>query len=141
MPAVLYAARVAASNACSSSAARRRSARLAYGTRRVPKVDKIFGPGNTWVTEAKDQVERDPAGAARDYPAGPSEVLVIADERPTRDSWHRTCYRRPSTAPIRKCCSSRPAASSRAPLRREVERQKARLTRRALVEGALAHRQ
>ncbi len=54
-------------------------AAMAYGTATVPKVDKIFGPGNTWVTEAKAQVDRDPAGAARDFPAGPSEVLVIAD--------------------------------------------------------------
>ena len=54
-------------------------AAMAYGTESVPKVDKVFGPGNTWVTEAKAQVDRDPAGAARDYPAGPSEVLVIAD--------------------------------------------------------------
>jgi histidinol dehydrogenase len=45
----------------------------------VPKVDKVFGPGNVYVTEAKAQVDRDPEGAARDYPAGPSEVLVVAD--------------------------------------------------------------
>ena len=39
-------------------------AALAYGTETVPKVDKIFGPGNAWVTEAKAQVDRDPDGAA-----------------------------------------------------------------------------
>jgi len=55
-------------------------AAMAYGTGTIPKVDKIFGPGNAWVTEAKTQVDLDPAGAVRDYPAGPSEVLVIADE-------------------------------------------------------------
>lgn len=54
-------------------------AALAYGTKTVPKVDKIFGPGNKYVTEAKIQVSRDPLGAALDIPAGPSEVLVIAD--------------------------------------------------------------
>lgn len=54
-------------------------AALAYGTRSVPKCDKLFGPGNTFVTEAKLQVSRDPAGAAIDLPAGPSEVMVIAD--------------------------------------------------------------
>jgi histidinol dehydrogenase len=54
-------------------------AALAYGTQSVAAVDKIFGPGNAWVTEAKLQVSRDPAGAACDLPAGPSEVLVIAD--------------------------------------------------------------
>jgi histidinol dehydrogenase len=43
-------------------------------------VDKIFGPGSAWVTAAKQLVAADPAGAAIDLPAGPSEVLVIADE-------------------------------------------------------------
>ena len=54
-------------------------AAMAYGTESVPKVDKIFGPGNAWVTAAKTEVAADPAGAALDMPAGPSEVLVIAD--------------------------------------------------------------
>ncbi len=53
---------------------------LAYGTESLPQVDKIFGPGSAWVTEAKLQVGLDPNGAAIDLPAGPSEVLVIADE-------------------------------------------------------------
>jgi histidinol dehydrogenase len=54
-------------------------AALAYGTETIPKVDKIFGPGNAWVTAAKTVVASDPAGAAQDMPAGPSEVMVIAD--------------------------------------------------------------
>jgi histidinol dehydrogenase len=55
-------------------------AALAFGTESVRKVDKIFGPGSAWVTAAKQIVAADPAGAAIDLPAGPSEVLVIADE-------------------------------------------------------------
>ena len=55
-------------------------AALAYGSESVTKVDKIFGPGNAFVTEAKRQVSMDSQGAAIDIPAGPSEVLVIADE-------------------------------------------------------------
>ena len=55
-------------------------AALALGTESVPKVDKIFGPGNAYVTEAKRQVSQRLDGAAIDMPAGPSEVLVIADE-------------------------------------------------------------
>ena len=54
-------------------------AAMAYGTQSVPKVDKVFGPGSSWVTAAKLQVANDPEGAALDLPAGPSEVLVIAD--------------------------------------------------------------
>lgn len=52
---------------------------MAYGTETVPKVSKIFGPGNQFVTMAKRLVADDPEGAAIDMPAGPSEVLVIAD--------------------------------------------------------------
>ncbi len=54
-------------------------AAMAVGTESIAKVDKIFGPGNSFVTEAKQQVSRIPAGPAIDMPAGPSEVLVIAD--------------------------------------------------------------
>src|SRR5262245_25736277 len=54
-------------------------AAMAYGTQTVPNVDKVLGPGNSWVTAAKLQVANDPEGAALDLPAGPSEVLVIAD--------------------------------------------------------------
>ncbi len=60
-------------------------AAMAYGTESVAKVDKIFGPGNAYVTEAKRQVSNDFRGAAIDMPAGPSEVLVIADETADAD--------------------------------------------------------
>jgi histidinol dehydrogenase len=51
---------------------------MAYGTETIPKVYKIFGPGNQYVTKAKELVQQD--GIAIDMPAGPSEVLVIADK-------------------------------------------------------------
>lgn len=54
-------------------------AAMAYGTASVPKVDKIFGPGNRYVTQAKQFVQS-AAGTAIDMPAGPSEVLVLADD-------------------------------------------------------------
>lgn len=54
-------------------------AAMAYGTESIPKVDKVFGPGSSWVTAAKLLCANDPDGAALDLPAGPSEVLVIAD--------------------------------------------------------------
>ena len=55
-------------------------AAMAYGTASIPKVVKIFGPGNRWVAAAKQCVAGDPEGAALDLPAGPSEVMVIADD-------------------------------------------------------------
>ncbi|MDX1381821.1 MAG: histidinol dehydrogenase, partial [Xanthomonadales bacterium] len=64
-------------------------AAMAYGTETVPRCVKIFGPGNAWVTAAKQQVSQDPLGAAIDLPAGPSEVLVIADgdADPVHTAW------------------------------------------------------
>lgn len=56
-------------------------AAMAYGTETIPKVDKIFGPGNAWVTQAKILVSQDASGAIYDLPAGPSEVMVIADSK------------------------------------------------------------
>ncbi len=55
-------------------------AAMGLGTESVPACAKLFGPGNAWVTEAKQQISAMPGGAARDMPAGPSEVLVIADK-------------------------------------------------------------
>lgn len=55
-------------------------AAMGLGTETIPACAKLFGPGNAWVTEAKQQISARPGGAARDMPAGPSEVLVIADE-------------------------------------------------------------
>lgn len=54
-------------------------AAMAYGTESVIRADKIFGPGNSFVTEAKTQVSIDPDGAPIDIPAGPSEVMILAD--------------------------------------------------------------
>ncbi|KGP63512.1 histidinol dehydrogenase [Legionella norrlandica] len=56
-------------------------AAMAYGTETVAKVDKIFGPGNGYVTQAKTLVAIDPNGAAIDMPAGPSEVMILSDKQ------------------------------------------------------------
>jgi len=56
-------------------------AAMAYGTAAVPKVDKIFGPGNRYVAAAKRFIAFDPDGASIDMVAGPSELLIIADEQ------------------------------------------------------------
>jgi histidinol dehydrogenase len=77
--AVLYAARLCGITRVFKLGGAQAIAAMAYGTLSVPRCDKLFGPGNVWVTEAKLQVAADPQGAAVDMPAGPSEVLVIAD--------------------------------------------------------------
>jgi histidinol dehydrogenase len=84
-PAVLVAARLCGIERVFKLGGAQAVAAMAYGTASVPKVVKIFGPGNAWVTAAKQFVAQDADGAALDMPAGPSEVLVVADEtaRPT----------------------------------------------------------
>ncbi|KIL68052.1 hypothetical protein M378DRAFT_121099 [Amanita muscaria Koide BX008] len=79
-PEVMYVAHlVGASTVLKAGGAQAVSA-MAYGTKTCPKVDKIFGPGNQWVTAAKMLVQNDTdALVSIDMPAGPSEVLVIAD--------------------------------------------------------------
>ena len=78
-PAVLYAARACGIPRVFALGGVQAIAAMAFGTESVPKCDKLFGPGNGWVTEAKRQVSMTEGGAAIDMPAGPSEVLVIAD--------------------------------------------------------------
>ena len=78
-PAVLYAARRCGVTRVYKIGGAQAIAAMAFGTGSVPRCDKLFGPGNAYVTEAKRQVAVADDGAAIDMPAGPSEVLVIAD--------------------------------------------------------------
>ncbi|MEC9376196.1 MAG: histidinol dehydrogenase, partial [Pseudomonadota bacterium] len=78
-PAVLFVAKECGINYVFKLGGAQAIAAMAFGTETIPKVDKIFGPGNAWVTTAKTEVASNPMGASIDMPAGPSEVLVIAD--------------------------------------------------------------
>lgn len=84
-PAVLVAAKLCGVTRVFKLGGAQAVAAMAYGTASVPKVDKIYGPGNRWVTAAKLLVANDPDGAALDLPAGPSEVLVLADDTARAD--------------------------------------------------------
>eukprot|EP01012_Entosiphon_sulcatum_P012304 TRINITY_DN17696_c0_g1_i1.p1 TRINITY_DN17696_c0_g1~~TRINITY_DN17696_c0_g1_i1.p1 ORF type:complete len:440 (+),score=78.92 TRINITY_DN17696_c0_g1_i1:173-1321(+) len=76
-PAVLYCAKLCGVTSVYKVGGVQAIAAMAYGTESIPRVDKIFGPGNQYVTCAKSLVAKQ--GTAIDMPAGPSEVLVIAD--------------------------------------------------------------
>lgn len=76
-PLILYAASVSGVTGIFRIGGAQAIAAMAYGTETVPRVYKIFGPGNQYVTKAKELVQAD--GVAIDMPAGPSEVLIIAD--------------------------------------------------------------
>jgi len=77
-PAILYTAQLVGIKKIFKVGGAQAIAALAYGTESLPKVDKIFGPGNQYVTLAKQMVSLQ--GTAIDMPAGPSEVMVLADE-------------------------------------------------------------
>ena len=76
-------------------------AALALGTETIGKVDLLAGPGNAYVAEAKRQLFGE---VGIDLFAGPTEILIIADDTPTRSSWRSTCSARPSTARTRPRC-------------------------------------
>jgi histidinol dehydrogenase len=77
-PVILYTAQLTGITQIFKTGGAQAIAAMAYGTLSVPKVYKIFGPGNQYVTKAKELVQQD--GIAIDMPAGPSEVLIIADD-------------------------------------------------------------
>ncbi len=82
-PAILYAAHISGIDKIYAVGGAQAIAAMAFGTNQIPKVDKIFGPGNQYVTAAKQLVNR--VGVAIDMPAGPSEVCVIADSSANPD--------------------------------------------------------
>ena len=138
-PAVLYAAKVAGVERVFKVGGAQAVAAMAYGTETVPKVDKIFGPGNTWVTAAKALVDRDPAGAARDFPAGPSEVMVIADDSADARFVASDLLSQAEHGTDSQVLLVTTSAALAAAAADEVQAQTARLARRDIVEGALAH--
>jgi histidinol dehydrogenase len=79
-PAVLVAARKAGVEQIFKVGGAQAIAAMAYGSESVAKCDKVFGPGNAYVTAAKMLAAQDPGGAALDLPAGVTEVMIIADE-------------------------------------------------------------
>jgi len=77
---IMYVAKKIGAAAVVKAGGAQAIAGMAYGTESIPKVDKIFGPGNQYVTAAKMILQNSEAMVSIDLPAGPSEVLVIADE-------------------------------------------------------------
>ncbi len=134
---VLYAARRCGVTNVYKAGGAQAIAAMAYGTESVPKVDKIFGPGNRYVTMAKQMVAA--RNTAIDMPAGPSEVMVLADAsaNPTfvaADMLSQAEHGRDSQAIV--VCDSMALADSVAS---EVERQRVLLSRADYVAESLAN--
>lgn len=114
-------------------------AAMAYGTATVPKVLKIFGPGNQFVTMAKRLVSNDPKGAAIEMPAGPSEVLVIADEKADPSYVAADLLSQAEHGPDSQVILVTVSQKTAEDTFREVEKQLAVLPRKAIAEKSLAH--
>ncbi|WGV99314.1 histidinol dehydrogenase [Vibrio sp. YMD68] len=113
-------------------------AAMAYGTESITKVDKIFGPGNAYVTEAKRQVSNDFRGAAIDMPAGPSEVLVLADETADADFIAADLLSQAEHGPDSQVVLVTPSAVIADQVTDAVQRQLQELSRADIAQKALA---
>ena len=138
-PAVLMAASLCGIDSVFKLGGAQAIAAMAFGTETVPKVDKIFGPGNTWVTAAKTAVATDPGGAALDMPAGPSEVMVLADDsgdpRFVALDLLSQAEHGPDSQAILVTTDERLADQ----VNREIEAALPELPRRGIIEKSLAH--
>lgn len=135
--AILYAAKIVGVTNVFKVGGAQAIAALAYGTESIPKVYKIFGPGNQYVTKAKQLVSQ--TGVAIDMPAGPSEVLVMADEKAdpaflAADLLSQAEHGEDSQVMLVLTGNKKLKA-----IQKEIEKQLQALPRKAIAEKALAN--
>jgi len=110
---------------------------MAYGTATIPKCDKLFGPGNAWVTAAKILVAQDPQGAAADLPAGVTEVMVIADDSARADFVAADLLAQAEHSPDAQAILVTPSAALAAAVQSEVQSQRVHLLRAGVLAESL----
>jgi histidinol dehydrogenase len=138
-PVVLYTAQLCGVTRVFKLGGAQAIAAMAYGTASVPRCDKLFGPGNAWVTEAKRQIALDPQGAAIDLPAGPSEVLVIADAAADADFVAADLLSQAEHGSDSQVILLSDSAALIAAVQQAIAVQLAALPRAELARAALAH--
>jgi len=138
-PAVLTAARRAGVERVYKAGGAQAIAAMAYGTASIPKCDKIFGPGNAWVTAAKILAAQDPAGAAADLPAGVTEVMVIADDSARADFVAADLLAQAEHSPQAQSLLVTTSAQLAEDAAHEVRRQAAALSRVGILAESLTH--
>ncbi|MFZ9035653.1 MAG: histidinol dehydrogenase [Francisellaceae bacterium] len=114
-------------------------AAMAYGSESVQKVDKVYGPGNSWVTEAKLMVSQDPNAAAIDLPAGPSEVVVIADKNADAALVAADLLAQAEHGADSQVMLMTDSKMLAEEVVVEIDKQKSSLSRRAIIEMSLSH--
>jgi histidinol dehydrogenase len=136
-PAVLVAARKAGVDKVFKVGGAQAIAAMAYGTATIPKCDKIFGPGNAYVTAAKMLVAQDVEGAAADLPAGVTEVMIIADAGARADFIAADLLAQAEHSPEAQAILLTSDAGLAAAAMREVQRQSSRLFRARILAESL----
>ncbi len=136
-PAILFAARTAGVSKIIKAGGIQAIAAMAYGTASVPKVYKIFGPGNQYVTAAKQLVSL--KEVAIDMPAGPSEVEVIADETANPDFIAADFLSQAEHGVDSQAILVTASECIVEPVREAIHRQVAQLSRKEITEKSLAH--
>lgn len=137
-PAICYAAQLCGVTQVFLAGGAQAIAALAHGTESIPAVDKIIGPGNSYVTAAKQLVSQIPGGPAIDLPAGPSELLVIADESADAEFVAADLLSQAEHGPDSQVLLLSPDAAVVEAVRVELERQLAELPRADITAQALA---
>jgi histidinol dehydrogenase len=135
--AVLVSARKAGAEQIFKIGGAQAIAAMAYGTATVPKCDKIFGPGSAYVTAAKMLVAQDPEGAAADLPAGPTEVMVIADDSARADFVAADLLAQAEHSPDAQALLITSAPALAAAVAEEVQRQSVLLSRSRILGESL----
>jgi histidinol dehydrogenase len=138
-PEILYAAELCGINEIYTIGGAQAIAALAYGTDTIAKVDKIYGPGNRYVTEAKQQVSQDARGAMIDMPAGPSEVLVLADSSANPAFVAADLLSQAEHGPDSQVVLVSDSADLISAVQAEVAIQLAQLPRKEIAAAALGH--
>ncbi len=136
-PAVLVAAKLCGINNVFKVGGAQAIAAMAFGTETIPRCDKIFGPGNSYVTQAKQLVSTMAGGPAIDMPAGPSEVLVIADAGANPVFVASDLLSQAEHGPDSQVVLMSDSAELIAKVLEEVQVQLAKLSREAIAEKAL----
>jgi histidinol dehydrogenase len=136
-PAVLVAARKAGVDQVFKVGGAQAIAAMAYGTAAIPKCDKIFGPGNAYVTAAKMLVAQDADGAAADLPAGVTEVMIIADAGARADFIAADLLAQAEHSPEAQAILLTSDAGLAAAAMRETQRQSSRLFRARILAESL----
>ena len=136
-PAVLVAARKAGVEQVFKVGGAQAVAAMAYGTASIPKCDKIFGPGNAWVTAAKLIVSQDSGGAAVDLPAGVTEVMVIADSEADAGFIAADLLAQAEHGVEAQALLVTPAPALAQAVARELERQAPLLSRAAILRESM----